>query len=201
MNIFLELTDDIHWEKIRDLKRWRKYCQKVQTKIGQGMSSMAKHNKIKDPMSGKRFYDWEEAILDTIKKEPEERKIMWFWEDEGEVGKSVFTKHLALEYGAVVVSGTARDAKCMIAEIIKEGGDAPKILIMDVTRTREEKISYQGLEELKNGCFCSPKFKGSMVLYDTPHIIVFSNEAPEMERLSKDRWVVTHIDKTYKVTL
>ena len=41
----------------------------------------------------------------------------------------------------------------------------------------------------------SPKYEGGYKLFNSPHIIVFANMAPQYERLSKDRWKVRNIDE------
>jgi len=67
-------------------------------------------------------------------------------------------------------------------------------MIIDVPRDNGNNISYKAIESIKNGMIYSPKYEGGYKLFNSPHIIVFANQAPQQERLSSDRWVITQID-------
>lgn len=69
----------------------------------------------------------------------------------------------------------------------------PDIIIYDYTRTQESFISYQSIEEVKNGIFFSGKYEGKMIIYDSPWVIVFANYPPELQAMSSDRWIVKEI--------
>lgn len=69
-----------------------------------------------------------------------------------------------------------------------------KIVIWDLPRNNGNKISYDAIESVKNGMICNTKFETGTKIFDPPHIIIFSNEQPEEENLSKDRWNIINID-------
>uniref|UniRef100_UPI004049B2EE hypothetical protein n=7 Tax=Pseudomonadati TaxID=3379134 RepID=UPI004049B2EE len=64
----------------------------------------------------------------------------------------------------------------------------------DIPRSQLDYLSYTGIEEVKNGCFFSSKYESEMVLYNSPHIIVFANEEPTYHKLSSDRWNVVDLN-------
>ncbi len=98
------------------------------------------------------------------------------------------------QMGAIIVGGKASDAGYAIQQYIEKNGEGPKIVILDVPRTKSaEYISYESIENIKNGCFFSGKYEGGMVRFNKPHIIVFANEPPESSRMSADRWNITQL--------
>ena len=69
-----------------------------------------------------------------------------------------------------------------------------KIVMIDLTRCIENYVSYQGIEEIKNGIFYNTKYESGMVLFDSPHIIIFANFPPEEGKLNADRWNIVNLD-------
>ncbi len=121
------------------------------------------------------------------------RFINWFWESKGAWGKSHLAKYMAQQMGAYVVSGKNLDVLSTIATIVKKDGGCPPIIIFDVPRVNEGHVSYQAMEGIKNGIFYSGKYEGSMVIFNSPHVIVFANLPPDQSKLSSDRWKITNL--------
>lgn len=139
---------------------------------------------------------WQKNILQIINEPAHDRTINWFWEEEGGIGKSCFTKYLCAKHGALILAGKSADMKFGILKYIeKHNGIAPKIIIFDIPRSMLDYLSYTGLEEIKNGCFFSSKYECDMVLFNSPHVIVFANSEPDYEKMSSDKWNVVYIDK------
>lgn len=185
----------IHFEKVRGSREQNMvYCKK------EGKF----HTNIPEPL--KLYDEWESEctpykyqlkIKEIINGPVASRTIYWFWEPEGNTGKSVFTKHLCLKHDALVLSGKGNDCKAAIAYnptngIIKK--PAPKLIIFDYPRSSMGYINYAVIEEIKNGCFFSGKYESQMFLMNKPHIIIFANEEPDYDKLSKDRWCVEKIE-------
>lgn len=172
------------------------YCAKPETHVaGPWTKGYKVPKEVKDPLEGKVPYTWQKKVLEVIRDEPDDRKIYWFWEPEGNTGKSALCKHLCLKEEALCLDGKVGDIKYGIARWIEEKGEGPRILVLDFARTREGTISYQGLEDIKNGCFYSTKYESGMVMYNTPHVFCFANFPPEEHKMSKDRWVVERVGK------
>jgi hypothetical protein len=175
-------------------KNWNKsvlYCSKLETRSGSVYSNID-IDIIKDPMEGLKLKGWQHRILNTIKKVPDDRKIFWFYDKAGNTGKTTFCKSLVLKHKAFYCSGKANDIKhaiCMMK--IK-----PKIVLWDVPRSNLDYISYQAIEEVKNGIFFSGKYESGTVIYNIPHVIILCNEEPNYGKLSKDRWTVVNIEQT-----
>lgn len=132
---------------------------------------------------------WQQDILDRVTAEPDDRTILWIWEETGNVGKSALTKLLCANHKAVVCAGKAADMKYQIAQCRQK----PTIVVFDVPRTSLDYVSYTGIEEIKNGCFASQKYESGMVVMNSPHVLVFANRPPDTATMSADRWKIGKI--------
>lgn len=192
---FGKLTNKISWRKTKDLHASIKYCCKVESRKENGRIwcnfPLPKELKLINPED---FYPYQEFIMKIVTTEPDDRKIYWFVDEEGNNGKSCFTKYLCAKYHAIVLCGKATDMKNGILNFEKNKGFFPEIILIDLPRTFDNNyLSYTGIEEIKNGCFFSPKYEGGMCIFNNPHIIIFSNEYPKVDTLSKDRWYIKSI--------
>lgn len=182
----------IHFEKVKGNRQQNiQYCIKE--------DDFATNFKIKETLEDEFIsctpYIYQKEILSIIKGKPASRTIYWFWEPNGNTGKSVFTKHLCLTYEALVLSGKSNDCKSAIVSLTeKQDGYTPKIIIFDYPRSSMGYINYACIEEIKNGCFFSGKYESAMFLMNKPHIFIFANEEPDYSKLSLDRWQVKRIN-------
>lgn len=184
-----------HWERCRNWRQAVKYCSK---RIGRiegpwtNIEGLVFREKLIDPMEGLTWKPWQIEIRDIIRGPVDNRKVYWYWEPKGGVGKSVFTKHLCMNYNAVVCGGTKRDALYAIRNFDEEKD--LKIVIFDICRANLNHVSYKAMEDIKNGCFFTSKYESGQCLLNPPHIIVFSNYLPDTGMLSEDRWVIRQIE-------
>lgn len=178
----------LHLERMRGTtKDNMAYCTKKETRTGRQWTSW---EVLRDPMEGLVKTEWEELIDNILDVEPDPRRIYWFWEEVGCVGKTTYAKHLCMTRNALYLSGKVSDMKFAISTLMP---DVPKIFIFDFCRSREEYVSYEGIEAIKNGIFFSGKYEGKMVMYNIPHVICFANFCPRLNALSIDRWSVIRI--------
>ena len=125
--------------------------------------------------------------------EPNDRTIYWFWEQTGNVGKTSFAKYTAVHSGSLIVSGKGNDMKYGIIKYKEKHGVAPRIVIIDIPRSIKDYVSYSGIEEIKNGLFFCGKYESDMCVFNSPHVICFSNSPPDTSKFSKDRWCIYEI--------
>lgn len=183
-----------HIEACRNIKAQIAYCSKPETRTGQvftNKKNLKIRESIKDFYSPDLITAWQNEILEIIKSEPDRRKIFWYWDDIGNTGKSTFARHLVIKYKAVCLSGKGNDIKFAIATILEERDI--KICIFDIPRCNEQFVSYQALEEIKNGLFFCGKYESKQIVMNPPHIFIFANFHPNILMMSKDRWVITKI--------
>lgn len=70
--------------------------------------------------------------------------------------------------------------------------------MFNLARSLEDAVSYQAIEQLKDGVCFSSKYEARLKSFPPPHVIVFANFAPKLEadvkskgKLSKDRiWLI-----------
>lgn len=194
----LSLFEFGHWEVSRDKKEnfhnAIDYCRKEGKYIEQNVWSRP------NVLTYDKLYDWQKAIVDIVRGRPDDRTIHWYWEREGNVGKSALCKYLCVNHEALICSGRAADMKFLVANWLKTKGTAPEIIIFDVPRSNLDYISFTGIEELKNGLFASTKYECEMVIMNSPHVLIFANEQPtdKEEIMSVDRWKITEVRKAPK---
>lgn len=161
------------------------YCIKDGNYIYHGL-------KIKKPLKilkEEQLYDWQKEILKIATNEAEDRHIYWFWEKEGNVGKTQFCKFLSYHHGAILIDGKKNDILYVASTYESD------IYLFDFSRSIEGFVSYDAIEKVKNGYYMNSKYEGKMILRNSPHIIIFSNWKPEINSMSKDRWIVKKIKK------
>jgi hypothetical protein len=98
--------------------------------------------------------------------------------------------------GALILGGANKDCLFSLYEFIKINDEAPEIVIFDIPRVNKGQISYQALEQIKNGMLFNSKYESGMCRFNSPHILVFSNDEPHYESLSEDRWLIEELGST-----
>lgn len=136
-----------------------------------------------------KWKPWQQAVLDLKR---EDRKIHWYWDLEGNKGKTYLAKYLACKKGTVVCSGKKGDIFNQVNTCI-QNGIKPEILIADISRSEFNKISYTALEQVKNGMLYSGKYEGGLCIFPSPIVVVFANALPDNTKLSTDRWIISEV--------
>jgi len=133
------------------------------------------------------LYPWQQQALETLLAEPDPRKIIWYWDEPGEKGKTAFAHYMVHHHGALLLEdGEKKD----IAYKIK---GEPKIVIFDYTKTFERKVSYSVLESIKNGVISSDKYQSQMKFFPKPHVLVLANFPPNKTAMGQNRFDVIHL--------
>ena len=175
----------IHWEKAKANRDANvAYCSKQKILASKGLP---KPIKIIE-----NLYDWQKKIEDLIVKEcDDDRHVYWFWEDEGNVGKSAFIKYCCVKHKvAFCCGGKYSDIMNLI---FNTDMDKCNCIMFDIPRCNNGHISYASIESIKNGLICNTKYETGYKVFNSPHVIVFANCHPDMDELSKDRWVITKL--------
>lgn len=150
---------------------------------------------VKNPLDGKTLRPFQQDILDLIDTEPDGRTIHWYWDANGNTGKSSLAKHICLtrSHQALYVGGKAADMKYAICKFLENVENDLQIVLIDIPRTAGQYLSYTGIEEIVNGIFFSGKYEATMQTFNPPHVICFANFMPAMENISLDRWDIVNI--------
>ena len=154
-----------HWEKCKGSKDQNiAYCSKDGNVVWR--KGVAAPPKIIDELNA-----WQSQLVDAVAGEPDDRSVIWCKGGFG-CGKTAISKYLCIKHGACLLGGARRhilsqaykvDAPIYIFNI-PAGGSPPK---------------WETVEALKDGLFCAAfgTEANGMVVRNSPHIIIFSNEA------------------------
>lgn len=181
----------IHLEKSRSWDACVDYCTKAETRTGRSVNNCVR--KVKDPLEDKELRPIQVELIEILKPEPDDRTIHWVFDKEGGAGKTTLAKHLCLKYPNEVLylTGKAADMKYGVTKHLEKND--LKIVLIDLTRSIENFVSYEGIEAIKNGIFYNTKYESGMVVFNCPHVVIFANFEPELGKLSADRWNIIEI--------
>lgn len=189
--------DQLHWEKAKgNLQQNIEYIKKEKGKLYTNLK-LPKRKWLEIDL-----YDWQIDLLKILRGDPDDRKIYWIWEAAGNTGKTTFQKYVFSKMKDVVVlGGKADDMKNGIVEYQKRSKGLPSIVLVNIPRVNRGAVSIAGIEAIKDMFFYSGKYEGGMVCGDPPHVLVFSNQAPNLSKMSMDRWDVRNISDEQGETL
>lgn len=134
---------------------------------------------------------WQEDLHRKLQEPPDDRKIHWYWESVGNVGKTWFCKYLMAKYNAIVLDCSKKQD---LAYLLKDH-DGP-IVLFNITRTMEaDKMGYiyAMCESIKDDIVISTKYECRHIHMGPQHVVVFANEPPDMTKWSEDRYHVVEI--------
>ena len=184
------LHSSIHWEAGKSgFKRCAEYCSKLDSRV-LGPWCKGYSPKI-DIVESLILYPWQQRVKQILDSPPDSRKIYWLWESTGNAGKTTFCKWICRNYSALYLDGKAADCKYAVQQFVRT--KKLHVALFDYVRSKEDFVSYEALESIKNGIFFSGKYEAAMCMYDTPHIFIFANFEPCKSKLSQDRWVIHDI--------
>lgn len=207
-------TPRIHWEPCRDVDASITYCSDpAKRAVGGGVFRWGELSDTGRVQAGdsvlrhytedelglideSELYVWQQQLLGRLLQPADDRHILWRWESTGNTGKTALAKYLVYHHKALYVSGKFADIAQGFVHFAKaNGGEAPKIILIDAPRCNVDYISYQAMEKLKDGMMFTSKYESQMLQFPSPHVVVFANCEPNLEKLSEDRWDVKMIER------
>lgn len=194
-----ERTD---WQKVKDFikeghtfaeiaEEWPEYAMRYTHGIKAMMDAF---NEEKSRVAFEKTFDdvilrtWQKKLLNEVLCKPDDRKIIWYYDREGNCGKSWMGEYLVAKHKAEYFCN-AKSAD--IAHAYRGG----QIVVLDLARTTEGQVNYQIIEQLKNGMIFSPKYDSRLKIHARPHVVIFSNYLPCMGALSADRWSIRELSE------
>lgn len=137
---------------------------------------------------------WQQSIIELIDEEADERKVYWYYETEGNTGKSFLTRYLDWKHDAIIANGKQSDVFNQYKLFLEEKKRQPKLAIIDIPRSHKDYICYSTFEKIKDGLFYSGKYEGGKLRLIPHHLIIFANFEPDTSKLSEDRWIIENIN-------
>lgn len=143
------------------------------------------------PLEAAAHRPWQLNLKDALIPEcTDDRKILFYVDKDGGAGKSWFVRKMITDHEDRVqfLSVGKRDD---IAHALNESKD---IFLFSVPRGGMEYLNYHILEMIKDRLVFSPKYDSRVKrLAKVPHVVVFSNEDPDEEKLTHDRYAITRL--------
>jgi hypothetical protein len=129
--------------------------------------------------------EWQARLEEELRAPANDRTVKFFVDDVGGNGKSWFQGYYVSKY--------PDDAQCLGVgkrDDIAYAIDPSKIVFFfNVPRGAMEFLQYTIFEQLKDKQVFSSKYQSvTKTLRDYPHVVVFSNEAPDLTKMSEDRY-------------
>lgn len=161
-----------------------------------GILALYANKPVQEKEDNLKLREWQGDLLQDLAEKPDDRKIIWYMDERGGCGKSRFTRWMVkqkLAYCLTNLGGSYHAASTIKSAI--DNGWNQKILIVDLSRGYEDKDIYDPLEAIKNGMITSVKYAGQTVEFEPPHVVVFANFMPNLQKMSMDRWDIRVITK------
>lgn len=169
------------------------YVMKEDTRIAGPWQDTDKDNYIPRQYRDLELYPYQQEILD-MSKEFDSRHIDIIVDPKGNIGKTTIASIAELKYGCIDVP-PINDAQQLIATVcdmcMYTENRSPPIVFIDLPRAMpKNKLQgiYHAIEQIKKGKLYDVRNKYKYYWIDSPHIWVFTNEQPNSEWLSLDRW-------------
>jgi len=131
-------------------------------------------------------YGWQLEVIKIIKEKPDKRKIYWFYESDGNMGKSALCKYLVVRENAIMLAHKAK----YTFQMLHKYPSMRKLILVDVRRSAKDSVDYAAIDQIKDGLICGRDFQ---LAFNHPHVICFCNSLPPKGVMSADRWRVFDI--------
>lgn len=132
---------------------------------------------------------WQQCVWSTIEHEVHPRRVYFIVDEAGNAGKTWFTRYCKQHRSDVwsVRSGKKADMAMSFPRF-----PSPRVVFIDVPRSKSETLQYDFIEEIKDGHLFSGKYHSTNIHFEPPHVFVMMNEHPDMTKLSRDRYEIIH---------
>lgn len=134
------------------------------------------------------LHPWQTTLYESLLLPADDRSVRFFVDELGGTGKSYFCRYCLtkMKDKVQILATGKRDDLAFAVDVTKT------IFLFNVPRGGMEFMQYTILEQLKDRVIFSPKYwSQTKILRAKCHVIVFSNEHPDMNKMSIDRYDVT----------
>lgn len=186
----IESLKSIHWSPTSSNCKDFNYVLKSDTRVKGPWTEkdvppvVTKQMKI---FAGWSLRPWQQSLINTTSQFCM-RSIDLVYDPQGNAGKSLFS-----EYLESISSSEEIPPFRLMDHIFEWVATRPikKIYIVDMPRgMKKDKLGdfYSGIEVIKNGVAYDKRYSAKKIRFDRPRIIVFTNELPNLDLMSLDRW-------------
>lgn len=203
MNILPTAT---HWSRTQNICKGFDYVMKDDTRILGPWKDTDKPRYIPRQYRGKMdtLRPFQKQIIDSAKIF-DERKINIIVSYSGNIGKTVISSLCELYLNGIDLP-PCNDAEKLIQSCcnicMKKNMRNPSPIFIDLPRSfNQEKMNgiFTAIEQIKKGKLYDTRYNYTEYWIDSPQIWVFTNEYPDLDYLSKDRWNIWEVDKYFNL--
>ena len=127
-------------------------------------------------------FKWQRRLMNIVDKDPHPRRIYWYFDKDGNRGKSELTRHLICNHDGILLSNVKNAAAYQ--------WNGERVCIWDFPRSMAEVVNYGLIETVKNGVVVNEKYESGVKVFEKPHVFIFANFEPDKAKFSKDRLCV-----------
>jgi len=149
---------------------------------------------------------WQESVINWAIQPTRESRLVWVLLDaKGNMGKSTFARYAKCKHRNVIMTlPPMSEAKDMARMIMSLNKKETKCWIIDIPRAlTDEKVLkriYACAETLKDGTAWDDRYKGRIVDFTPPRVLIITNTVPNIGWMSADRWrIITGPPPTYEL--
>jgi len=192
------ICDQVNWRQTNNDEAANAYCLKENTRAGkQWTIGMPRPINV---ITELRPFQCD--LEDMLELKPDDRTIIWIYDPIGNMGKTQFLKYMNVKHGAVFSYG---GKKADIINLVFNNKEyllehVNPIMFYSFPRDIDPKcISYESMEQIKDGCISNTKFEAGCFCCNSPHVVVLANCLPIMSKLTSDRWDIRSIDEAFNL--
>lgn len=185
--VIKELFEDPH-SSVKNSSNYIRHKRVIDERLMELRNQAANYEHF-EMYKSKKLSEWQIHVLEELFNQ-DNRKVLWVFDTIGGCGKSFLAHYIQHCYGYDLFDGVtaAKDIVFLLSAIIRG-------IVFDVTRSDSKHFSYQTLEACKNGFVMTGKYAGARRVFKPVPVVVFANFAPELERLSCDRWDIIDLQE------
>ena len=144
---------------------------------------------LRDP-DGQELREWQDFLEQELDDQADDRSVIFYVDEDGGKGKTWFQQYYISKYprkSQLLTIGKRDDLALAVDE-------TKTVFFFNVPRGGMEFLQYPLLEQLKDRMVFSPKYNSRMKVFRTNiHVVVFSNEDPDMDKMSEDRYDIRRL--------
>lgn len=168
------------------------YVMKMETRISGPWRDEGYVSHIPWDVKDIKLLPWQDSLEKMIFK-PELRKIDIIYDVVGNIGKTTFAKYCAIHHQTMLIP-PFNDIKMIMQAVCAAGPRTSYIIDLPRALAKEKMAQFfAGLEMIKSGVAQDTRYTFNQLIMDPPRVFVFTNYLPEVELLSKDRWMYWNV--------
>jgi len=184
-------TQKICWEEVLDAAKERRFLEippAIRFRYHHIIKEIAQDHVVKKPVEAHPLHPWQEDLNQLLNREPNNRTIHFVVDPIGNKGKTWFARYYCQLHDNAQYLESAK--KTDLAYAVR---DDIRVLFINCARTKTEYLDYSFLEGVKDQMVFCAKYNSHMKHLEKCHLVVMTNEMPNMLAMSADRYNIIEI--------